>query len=546
MSRTERILQELETRQGYGANDAGGAGAGITWNALQRVDGVWSSIRNMKVGEAAGPAPETVKSVSTPIGQTLEFDVAICGGTLGIFVATALAVRGIKTAVVERGVVAGRAQEWNISRKELQEIIETGVLTAEEVEEAISIEFNPNRCGFNGGEDVWVENVLNLGVSPDILIQKAKQRFLAHGGTLLEKTGLSTVTVHPDGAKLALEGPEGARTVGVQLMLDCMGHVSPVVRQLRHGHKPDGVCLTVGAICRGFENNTTSDVIYTCEPISDHRQVFWEAFPAGSGPTDRTTYMFTYIDAEPDRPSLTQLLEEYWDAMPRYQGVELEQLEPLRVLFGFFPTYRNSPLQPGFDRVLQIGDASGIQSPLSFGGFGALSRHLKRITNGVVEAVEADCLDKESLAMINAYSPGLSGAWLFQKAMSVQLSAKPSGNLINNILATNFGTMEKLGDPVLKPFLQDVVQWGPLAQTMAGMMVTNPTLLPGILASVGVNPLVDWLGHFSALGAYDVLYRLSDPLTTAREALPMDSKQRFAWNRQVEAWEYGSGNDYKL
>ena len=40
--------------------------------------------------------------------------------------------------------------------------------------------------------------------------------------------------------------------------------------------------------------------------------------------------------------------------MPRYQNVELEQLEPLRVLFGFFPTYRNSPLQPGFDRVLQV------------------------------------------------------------------------------------------------------------------------------------------------------------------------------------------------
>jgi hypothetical protein len=58
-------------------------------------------------------------------------------------------------------------------------------------------------------------------------------------------------------------------------------------------------------------------VIYTCEPISGHKQLFWEAFPAGSGPTDRTTYMFTYLDAEPDRPSLTAMLEEYWEAMPR-------------------------------------------------------------------------------------------------------------------------------------------------------------------------------------------------------------------------------------
>lgn len=35
-----------------------------------------------------------------------------------------------------------------------------------------------------------------------------------------------------------------------------------------------------------------------------------------------------------------------------------------RILFGCFPTYRASPLKPAWDRVLQVGDASGIQSPL--------------------------------------------------------------------------------------------------------------------------------------------------------------------------------------
>ena len=34
-------------------------------------------------------------------------------------------------------------------------------------------------------------------------------------------------------------------------------------------------------------------------------------------------------------------------------------------------TYRDSPLKPIFSRVLAVGDALGIQSPLSFGGFGA-------------------------------------------------------------------------------------------------------------------------------------------------------------------------------
>lgn len=42
------------------------------------------------------------------------------------------------------------------------------------------------------------------------------------------------------------------------------------------------------------------------------------------------------------RPSLEALLEEYWDLMPEYQGVKLESLEVLRILFGFFPTYRQA------------------------------------------------------------------------------------------------------------------------------------------------------------------------------------------------------------
>lgn len=44
-----------------------------------------------------------------------------------------------------------------------------------------------------------------------------------------------------------------------------------------------------------------------------------QAFPAGSGPKDRTTYMFTYVDPQPACPKLEELLEAYWDLMPKYQ-----------------------------------------------------------------------------------------------------------------------------------------------------------------------------------------------------------------------------------
>lgn len=52
-----------------------------------------------------------------------------------------------------------------------------------------------------------------------------------------------------------------------------------------------------------------------------------QAFPAGSGPMDRTTYMFTYVDPQPGCPTLEDLLEDYWDLMPKYQVVFKVPLE---------------------------------------------------------------------------------------------------------------------------------------------------------------------------------------------------------------------------
>lgn len=548
ISRTQRIMESLPKEDG-----AGGAGGLVTYEALKRADANWLRLRTMKTGSAAGPVPDVVTQGSgewqlanlVPINAPI-FDVVVCGGTLGVFVATALLLKGYKVAVVEKGEMRGRAQEWNISRKELHELVEAGVLTTEEVEAVIAVEFNPNRCGFHGGGDVWVKDILNLGVSPQKLIEIVKERFLATGGVLLEGVGLKKAGVFDNGVVISLDNSEPIVT---RLVIDAMGNFSPILRQVRWGQKPDGVCLVVGGCARGFSENTTSDIIYTNTPLrkigASPSQYFWEAFPAGSGPTDRTTYLFTYLDASPERPSLEQLLEEYWELMPQYQGVNLEDLQFLRVLFGFFPTYRNSPLPAAFDRVLQVGDASGIQSPLSFGGFGSITRHLARLTAGISEALEIDLLARNQLALINAYQPNLSGAWLLQRAMSAPVGSNPPSDFINSLLATNFKSMERLGDPVLRPFLQDVTQFGPLASTMGSMMVSRPDLLPNILLAVGVEPLLDWLQHFIGLGSYTFLASTITPLLRPwADDLPPSA--RYEWRRRFEAWQYGAGLDYKL
>lgn len=78
--------------------------------------------------------------------------------------------------------------------------------------------------------------------------------------------------MHPNGVSLRLGGD---RALTARLVLDCMGHGSPAVRQLRWGQKPDGICLVVGTMAGGYANNTTADVIYTAADVVEgsYRQV---------------------------------------------------------------------------------------------------------------------------------------------------------------------------------------------------------------------------------------------------------------------------------
>ncbi|KAG2500246.1 hypothetical protein HYH03_001824 [Edaphochlamys debaryana] len=579
---TQRLFAAVDRQEAE--EQAGGAGGRTTLDAFLAADETWKRLREQPEGVAAGPEPQFVRTSSRQLPNPPQYDVVVCGGTLGIFAAAALAKRGLKVAVVERGPLRGRTQEWNISRKELYELEHVGVATREELEACVAIEFNPVRVGFawepQGGSpaprsrdaptpgaapastggpmtEVWTRDILNLGVRPAALVERMRLKLESYGGSVYERTAIEGVTVTPNGASLSLraDGAEAASPLTARLVVDCMGHFSPIVRQIRWGQKPDGVCLVVGGMGSGFPHNTTADVILTNTPLQpqeaafNRAQYFWEAFPAASGRTDRTTYMFTYLDAAAYRPPLAAMMEDYCRLMPQYQGVAFDDIDFKRVLFGFFPTFKNTPLQPAFDRVIQIGDASGLQSPLSFGGFGALTRHLARLNKALSEALEADLLDKASLGRVAAYNPGLSSSWMMQRAMSVRQGDAPTPDLINRMLAGNFRSMQRFGDPVMKPFLQDVIQFGPMMTTLTAQMFGDPASIPRLISHVGPGPLLEWVGHMASLGAYTALHSAATAAGARKqvaESPVLTARERFTLNRLLDAWEYGSGLDYKL
>lgn len=497
---------------------------------LKRVDQRW---RQFRQGQRS--PVQAVQTSASALADAPEWDVVICGATLGILLGAALAKRGWRVAVLEKGILRGRDQEWNISRRELQDLVELELVTEDELAQAIATEYNPARIQFGDTDPVWVQDVLNVGVDPVYLLERLKQSFLVHGGQLVEQTAFQGTEVYDNGVLVKTD----AAPLSTRLLVDAMGHFSPIVQQARQGETADGVCLVVGTCAEGYAQNDTGDLIVSFTPILNQCQYFWEAFPARDG---RTTYLFTYLDSHPDRIGLVDLFEDYWRLLPEYQSIELPELTVQRALFGFFPCYRNSPLRYPWGRLVPIGDSSGSQSPLSFGGFGAMIRHLCRLAHGLNEALAQDCLSASDLGWLQPYQPNLSVTWLFQEAMRVSMDQNLAPQQINHLLGTIFNDMAALGEDTLKPFLQDVVQFPALAKTLLATSVKHPALVAQILPQVGPVAIARWLPHYGALAGYSALLPLAETASPLAKNLP--KKQQYQYHRWLDALRYGSGSDY--
>jgi lycopene cyclase CruP len=168
-------------------------------------------------------------------------------------------------------------------------------------------------------------------------------------------------------------------------------------------------------------------------------------------------------------------------------------------------------------------------------------RHLSRLTDGIEMAIAADALSNRDLQLLQPYQPNIAVTWMFQRAMSVGIEQKVHPDQINNLLAAVFQSMAYLGDDVLRPFLQDVVQFPALSRTLFQTSITNPLAVIPIVPHVGILTLVDWLINYINLGTYTGLNPIGKLLSPLIAQLP--PAQKYYYQQLLQAWRYGSGTD---
>jgi lycopene cyclase CruA len=474
----------------------------------------WEKRWRESVQQPQQPQEVIFKSnTNTVANQQQDFDLIYIGGALGVIHAAVMALKGYKVLLVERLPFGRMNREWNISRDEFQSLINLGLFTPEEFESVIAAEYID---GFSKFFDAYnppslkasvlhTPKVLNVAIDAEKLLRFCGDKLRQSGGEIWDETEFmrADVTDTDVTVKLTHLPSKTSKQASARLLIDAMGTASPIAWQLNGGRAFDSVCPTVGAVIEsGFApevwDKDYGDVLNSHGDISRGRQLIWELFPAGNG--ELTFYLFHYHQVHPDNPgSLLEMYEDFFTILPEYRRCEMEQLVWKKPTFGYIPGHFSTSDRDrtvAFDRLLAIGDAASLQSPLIFTGFGSLVRNLERLTTLLNTALQHDLLSAKHLNQIRAYQSNISVTWLFSKGMMVPTGKTLPPQRINSMLNTFFGLLADEPPEVADTFIKDRTDWLTFTRLALIAARKNPALLVWIWEMAGSKDLLRWLGSY--------------------------------------------------
>ncbi|MEI6445809.1 MAG: flavin-dependent dehydrogenase [Nostocales cyanobacterium ELA583] len=450
--------------------------------------------------------------VLSPVASP-EYDLIYIGGALGSIHAAVMAKLGYKVLLVERLPFGKMNREWNISRDEIQSLINLGLLTNAELAEIIAREYKDGFNKFFDGNNptklkssvLHTPTVLNIALNSEKLLALCGQKLKAAGGDIWDETEFSQVNISATEVRIHVKHlPTGnEQQVSGRLLIDAMGTASPIAWQLNGGRAFDSVCPTVGAVIeKGFEpgvwDSEYGDVLYSHGDISRGRQLIWELFP-GVG-EELTIYLFHYHEVNEKNPgSLLEMYEDFFTILPEYRRCDLDKLVWRKPTFGYIPGHfstNSSDRTIAVDRLIAIGDAASLQSPLVFTGFGSLVRNLDRLTTLLNTALKHDLLSQQHLNKISAYQSNVAVMWLFSKGMMVPTGKFIAPQMINSMLNTFFGLLTDETPKVTDDFIKDRCDWFTFNRLALKAAMKNPALLLWIWQLAGWQDLLRWVGNY--------------------------------------------------
>jgi lycopene cyclase CruA len=488
---------------------------------IQQLEQAWAAIASGEYDPSIYQhKPEKPLLASQP--DQRRFDLIYAGGGLGLLHAVAMAQRGWKVMIFDKGEIGCAHREWNISRTELSKLVEWGVASWEELESVIMRSYRTGVVRFHADQSaqqhqLWLPDVLDYALDATALLQLMRQKLAALGGVILDRRSFVQLEAGKDGVLVQLRDPnsESHSSYTARLLLDGMGSTSPLALVRHRGEPFAGVCPTVGTVAKGFVEGHTDpqqhdpeigDILISIDHGQQQQQYMWEGFPGRDN--QLTVYLFYYDTvrdkAKPHR--LLPLFEDYFNQLPNYKqpGPFFRHLKPV---YGYIPARHSLKRQerPLLAGVLPIGDSAAQQSPLTFCGFGSHVRNLARTTALLDYALRHQLRDPVDLAQISAFQSNVSLNWVFSRFMRPWNKPSDVNSLQNDFLAV----LNDLGDDLSRRFFQDRMWWSDYHKMLLGTLKRRPQILADAWKVLGPRLIFQWIGDYLGFCAEAVRARVA-------------------------------------
>ncbi len=443
-----------------------------------------------------------------------EFEIIYAGGTLGLLHAAVMATKyNRKVLVFDAHTVGKTHRDWNISDGELQEFVKAGLFTKEEIEMAVNNRYKTGFVKFYDANSkiktppLFMDNVLDVAIEADRLLEIAAKKLKKTDSKIVNNLRFIRTFIQKDKVLVECEDQKNGRRklYAAKLFVDATGTNSPVSRQINAGKSITHVCPTVGTVARGFRRGTdekavnfsVGEILVSTEDSSDNRQLIWEGFAGSPAKDEYTTYLFFYdsVESKADK-SLFRLFEDYFEKLPDYKEKN-GAWRVVKPVFGYIPSVHHhgwkNVKKTAADRVLLIGDAAGLSSPLTFCGFGSHVRNLRRLTSLTEKSLRENLFDEKSLSQINAYEPRVAQMSSLAEFMRPAENGKSSA--VNETMNAVMSALSNLDAAVSEEMFQDRISFASFKKVLAKTAKIHPPVFKKMFEHLGAKGAFWWIAN---------------------------------------------------
>lgn len=505
---------------------------------LRDLNEAWQSM--LQGGAARAYSEVVVTEEYEPSSADDTFDIIYAGGGLNVLNAAIMTKRyGLRVLVFDRFTVGAVHREWNISREELQELLDVGLLSEDELDTVIQRTYRDGLVRFHAaaihtpGRELHLKDVLDIAIDAERLtalclskIQEPRPggglpNIVFHGTTFVRCAVQSQKGVSVEVSTASGE----RRRYEAKLLVDGMGSTSPIACQLNCGRPFSLVCPTVGTVARGYKQGKAAneidpdlgEVLVSTEDARKGRQLIWEAFP---GRDDQVAiYLFYYAETG-QRVDLLELYDDFFALLPSYKNTD--DVEVIKPVYGFIPAGYNITLPwqreqkvLAYDRVISLGDAAAFQSPLTFCGFGSYVRNIQRITALLARALQNNCLSATDLSSIRASEAVPEVARAFSKFMIAKPEQSEPAWQVNETMNVFCRILGELGPEVTNAFFKDRIGWLDYTRIVLSTPRHYAKIYALALKTLTVPEIIGWITAWVKLGYQSsafTLYSVIRPL----------------------------------